>query len=108
MLLDYVGNDESLLINVLEAYISFLPQSLVRLEKALENKDVDALRTELHQLRPNLENLKMTPTKCSFNDLSQRLKTIGIDDTSIIYIKDVIETGEQAIAQITEKYFKRE
>ncbi|WP_148096735.1 response regulator, partial [Aphanothece sacrum] len=108
ILKDYVGNDESLLINVLEAYISFLPQSLERLKIALSTSDVDALRTELHQLRPNLENLKLSPTMCTFNDLSNRLKTIGVDETSVLYLQDVIETGEIAIHQIKDKYFKRE
>lgn len=108
ILKDYVGNDESLLINVLEAYISFLPQSLERLKIALSTSDVDALRTELHQLRPNLENLKLSPTMCTFNDLSNRLKTIGVDETPVLYLQDVIETGEIAIHQIKDKYFKRE
>jgi two-component system, sensor histidine kinase len=106
ILLEYVGNEESLLINVLEAYISFLPQSIERLNKAIANKDVDAVRTELHQLRPNLENLKLYPTKCTYNDLSNRLKTVGLDETTMLYVEDVLKTGEKAINQIREKYFK--
>jgi CheY-like chemotaxis protein len=106
ILLEYVGNEESLLINVLEAYISFLPRSIERLNKAIANKDVDAVRTELHQLRPNLENLKLYPTKCTYNDLSNRLKTVGLDETTMIYLEDVLKTGEKAINQIREKYFK--
>ncbi|MFY8138464.1 MAG: hypothetical protein ACOVMR_10180, partial [Flavobacteriales bacterium] len=94
------------LINVLEAYISFLPQSIERLNKAVASKDVDSIRTELHQLRPNLENLRLYPTKCTYNDLSNRLKTTGLDDTTMLYIEDVLKTGEKAIIQIREKYFK--
>jgi hypothetical protein len=38
--------------------------------------------------------------------LSNRLKTIGLDETTMLYVEDVLKTGEKAIIQIREKYFK--
>jgi len=81
ILRDYVGGEENLLINVLEAYTDFLPGSLTKLQEGMDQRNGDLVRVELHQLKPNLENIKIHPVGCSFNDLSNQIKINGINES---------------------------
>ncbi|MFM2000499.1 MAG: hypothetical protein RL204_2446, partial [Bacteroidota bacterium] len=101
ILRDYVGGEESLLINVLEAYTSFLPGSLVKLKEGVDLKDGDLVRIELHQIKPNLENIKIQPIGCSFNDLSNQIKINGINDSVSQTIHQLIEKTNKALEWIT-------
>lgn len=101
ILRDYVGGEESLLLNVLEAYTSFLPGSLVKLKEGADLKDGDLVRIELHQLKPNLENIKIQPVGCSFNDLSNQIKINGINDSVAQTIDSLIEKSNKALEWIT-------
>ena len=101
ILRDYVGGEESLLINVLEAYTSFLPESLAKLKEGVDLKDGDLVRIELHQIKPNLENIKIQPVGCSFNDLSNQIKINGINDSVAQTIDQLIEKTNKALEWIT-------
>lgn len=98
---DYVGGEESLLINVLEAYTSFLPGSLTKLKEGVDLKNGDLVRIELHQIKPNLENIKIQPVGCSFNDLSNQIKINGISDSVAQTIHQLIEKTNKALEWIT-------
>jgi PAS domain S-box-containing protein len=100
VLRDYVGGEESLLINVLEAYRSFLPDSLSKLKAFADQKNGDLVRMELHQLKPNLENIKINPTGCSFNELSNQIKINGINDSVAQIIDQLIERTNKALLWI--------
>jgi two-component system, sensor histidine kinase len=101
ILRDYVGGDESLLLNVLEAYTTFLPSSLAKLKEGINQKDGDAVRTELHQIKPNLENIKIQPIGGSFNDLSNQIKINGITDSVAQTINLLIERSNRALEWIS-------
>jgi CheY-like chemotaxis protein len=100
VLRDYVGGEESLLINVLEAYRSFLPDSLSKLKDFADQKNGDLVRMELHQLKPNLENIKIHPIGCSFNELSNQIKINGINDSVAQIIDQLIERTNKALLWI--------
>lgn len=100
VLSDYVGGEESLLINVLEAYRSYLPDSLSKLKVFADQKNGDLVRMELHQLKPNLENIKINPTGCSFNELSNQIKINGINDSVAQTIDQLIDRTNKALIWI--------
>lgn len=101
VLRDYVGGEENLLINVLEAYTAFLPGSLAKLKEGADQKNGDLVRIELHQLKPNLENIKIQPNGCSFNELSNLIKIHGINDSVALIIEQLIERTNKALDWIT-------
>jgi CheY-like chemotaxis protein len=98
---DYVGGDEALLVNVLEAYTSFLPGSLAKLKEYSDQQNGDLVRVELHQLKPNLENIKIQPVGCTFNDLSNQIKIHGVNDSVQLTINQLIEKTNKALHWIT-------
>ena len=97
---EYVGGDEELLRSVIEAYLEFLPASIEKLEKALMDKDADILRTELHQIKPNFENVRLGPINSSFNELSNLIKLKGLDETNVSTVKQLVEQGHALLAQL--------
>lgn len=99
---EYVGGDDELLRSVVEAYLEFLPSSIDKLEKALLNKDADVVRTELHQLKPNYENVRLGPVNSSFNELSNLIKLKGLDETNTQVINHLIEQGHNLLEQLKE------
>lgn len=99
-LMEYVGDNKELLLNVLVAYQSFLPLSIERLEKAVLTKNIEDIRIELHQIRPNLENLKLSPTRCSFNELSSMLKTNGVSEEASQHLQDILHIAKTALILI--------
>jgi PAS domain S-box-containing protein len=90
---EYVGGDEELLRSVIEAYLEFLPASINKLEKALLQNDPDALRNELHQIKPNYENVRIGPVNSTFNELSNFIKLKGLDEANIQTVKQLIVQG---------------
>ena len=97
ILRDYVGGEESLLVNVLEAYTDFLPGSLIKLQEVAEQRNGDLVRAELHQLKPNLENIKIHPVGCSFNELSNQIKINGVNESVALIIIQLIEKSNKAL-----------
>jgi hypothetical protein len=92
-----VGGEESLLVNVLEAYTDFLPGSLTKLQEVAEQRNGDLVRAELHQLKPNLENIKIHPVGCSFNELSNQIKINGVNESVALIILQLIEKSNKAL-----------
>lgn len=98
MLKQYVGNDESVLKEVISGYLQHLPPQLDRLEIALAGADIMAMRHELHQLKASLEIIGVRPEGCSFQDISTELKSNGLTDFAIAAIKSVIVQGRAGVA----------
>jgi PAS domain S-box-containing protein len=97
VLRDYVGGEENLLRNVLEAYTDFLPGSLVKLQEGVDQRNGDLVRAELHQLKPNLENIKIQPVGCSFNELSNQIKINGINESVAQIVFQLIEKSNKSL-----------
>ena len=97
ILKDYVGGEENLLRNVLEAYTDFLPGSLIKLQQGIDQRNGDLVRAELHQLKPNLENIKIQPEGSSFNELSNQIKIDGINESVAQIVFQLIEKSNKSL-----------
>ncbi|MFZ4784287.1 MAG: response regulator [Flavobacteriales bacterium] len=103
---EYVGGDEELLRSVIEAYLEFLPESINKLEKALLQNDPDALCNELHQIKPNYENVRIGPVNSTFNELSNLIKLKGLDEANIQTVKQLIIQGHTLLEHF-KSYLKK-
>jgi hypothetical protein len=71
-----------------------------------DQKNGDLVRMELHQLKPNLENIKINPIGCSFNELSNQIKINGVNDSVDQIIDQLIDRTNKALLWI-ETYLGR-
>lgn len=100
---EYVDNRPELLLSVLQAYHSFLPGSIDRLEDAIKLENIEAIRSEIHQIRPNLENLKVHPTRISFAELSSKLKVYGMTLEVRQELNDIVHASKIVLILIEEE-----
>ena len=100
MLKQYVGNDISVLKDVVGGYLVHLPPQLDRLELALVGSDILALRQELHQLKASMEIIGVRPDGLSFAAISNELKSDGLSDLAKTAINSVIIKGRNAIVSL--------
>lgn len=100
MLKQYVGNDESVMKEVVLGYLEHLPPQLDRLELALVGSDVLALRHELHQLKASMEIIGVRPEGLSFAGISNELKSDGLSSLAKGAISSVITKGQLAITSL--------
>jgi PAS domain S-box-containing protein len=100
MLKQYVGNDRSVLKDVVIGYLEHLPPQLDRLELALVGGDVLTLRHELHQLKASLEIIGIRPEGLTFTGISNELKSEGLSTRAKTAINSVIVNGKQAIVAL--------
>jgi HPt (histidine-containing phosphotransfer) domain-containing protein len=102
MLKQYVGNDDSVLNEVVRGYLEHLPPQLDRLELALVGLDILALRHELHQLKASMEIIGVRPEGLSFVGISNELKKEGLSSLAKSAISSVILKGNSAIQALKE------
>jgi signal transduction histidine kinase/CheY-like chemotaxis protein len=102
MLKQYVGNDDSVMREVVRGYLEHLPPQLDRLELALVGLDVLALRHELHQLKASMEIIGVRPDGLSFAGISNELKSEGLSSLAKSAISSVISKGKNAIYSLKE------
>jgi CheY-like chemotaxis protein len=102
MLKQYVGNDDSVMKEVVRGYLEHLPPQLDRLELALVGLDVLALRHELHQLKASMEIIGVRPDGLSFAGISNELKSEGLSSLAKSAISSVISKGKNAIYSLKE------
>jgi CheY-like chemotaxis protein len=100
MLKKYVGNDDSVMGEVVRGYLEHLPPQLDRLELALVGSDILALRHELHQLKASMEIIGVRPEGLSFAGISNELKKEGLSALAKSAISSVILKGKNAIQSL--------
>ncbi|MEZ4798859.1 MAG: response regulator [Flavobacteriales bacterium] len=100
---EYVDHKPELLLSVLQAYNSFLPNSIDRLELAIKNDNIEAIRAEIHQIRPNLENLKVNPMRISFAELTSKLKVYGLTSEVRNELSEIVHTSKIVMILIEEE-----
>ena len=100
MLKQYVGNDVTVLKDVVCGYLEHLPPQLDRLELALVGSDVIALRHELHQLKASMEIIGVRPEGLSFAGISNELKAEGLSTLAKDAISSVIAKGKKAVVSL--------
>ncbi|MFY8078640.1 MAG: ATP-binding protein [Flavobacteriales bacterium] len=100
MLKQYVGNDVTVLKDVVSGYLEHLPPQLDRLELALVGSDVIALRHELHQLKASMEIIGVRPEGLSFAGISNELKAEGLSTLAKDAISSVIAKGKKAVVSL--------
>lgn len=102
----FVGNDPDLIRQMLAAYLRFLPKSVEGIRAALEARKCPELLVELHQLKPNLENIKITLSTGSFDELYNDIKTNGLNSSNHQMVLEVIYKSERAINLIKDELRK--
>jgi hypothetical protein len=103
----FVGNDPELVEDILGAYIRFLPKSINAIKNALEIQSASALLKELHQLKPNLENVGVCLSDGSFNDLYRDVQISGITSDNQHLVLEVIQKTEDIIKLINDELKKQ-
>jgi hypothetical protein len=96
----FVGDDPDLIKQMLGAYLRFLPKSVEGIRAALESRRCQELLVELHQLKPNLENIKITLSVGSFDELYDDIKTNGLNSSNHQMVLEIIYKSERVISLI--------
>ncbi|MFM7770968.1 MAG: ATP-binding protein, partial [Bacteroidota bacterium] len=96
----YVGNNEEMLKQIIAGYLQHLPPQMDRLEKALGEEDLSALRHELHQLKATMEIIGVRPRPLGFQDISSALKETGLTAVAKESIEFVLNQGRAAIVAL--------
>lgn len=102
----FVGNNPELIKEMLEAYIRFLPKSINAIKNALEIQSATSLLKELHQLKPNLENVGICLSDGSFNELYRDIQIRGITSDNRHLVLEVIQKTEDIIMLINDELKK--
>lgn len=103
VLKQYVGDNEEMLNQVIGGYLLHLPPQMNRLEKAILEEDVAALRHELHQLKATLEIIGVRPSPLSFQEVSNHLKSEGVTLEARETILDLLKQGRAAIQALHDR-----
>jgi PAS domain S-box-containing protein len=103
VLRQYVGDNEEMLNQVIGGYLLHLPPQMERLEKAILEEDVLALRHELHQLKATMEIIGVRPTPLSFQDLSIHLKGDGVTSDVKESVLNLLKQGRAAIQALRDR-----
>ena len=106
ILSSFVGNDPDLMRQMLSAYLRFLPKSVEGLRTALEIHSAPVLLSELHQLKPNLENIRVSLSNGSIEELYQDIKTNGITSINQQMVLEIIYKTEYIINLIKDELRK--
>ncbi|MBM3447611.1 MAG: response regulator [Bacteroidetes bacterium] len=103
VLRQYVGDNEEMLNQVIGGYLLHLPPQMERLEKAILEEDVLALRHELHQLKATMEIIGVRPNPLSFQDLSVHLKGDGVTSNVKESVLNLLKQGRAAIQALRDR-----
>ncbi|MFM7723089.1 MAG: ATP-binding protein [Bacteroidota bacterium] len=103
VLRQYVGDNEEMLNQVIGGYLLHLPPQMDRLEKAILEEDVTALRHELHQLKATLEIIGVRPSPLSFQQVSNHLKGDGVTPEARETILILLNQGRAAIQALRDR-----
>jgi hypothetical protein len=102
----FVGNDPELMRQMLAAYLRFLPKSIEEIRNALAIHSASVLMRELHQLKPSLENIKVSLSNGSFDDLYNDIKINGITTANQQMVLEIIYKTEYIINLIKDELRK--
>ncbi|MDX9746890.1 MAG: response regulator [Paludibacter sp.] len=70
--------DESFTKQIIETFIAMVEQSVVQLQTALENKDVETLRKIAHKIKPTLANFQIN----SLKELVEKVNSLKSENTN--------------------------
>lgn len=103
VLRQYVGDNEEMLNQVIGGYLTHLPPQMERLEKAILEEDVLALRHELHQLKATMEIIGVQPSPLGFQEISIQLKGDGVTTQVRESVLNLLKQGRAAIQALRDR-----